>query len=273
MVKNRGGFTLFEVMITMAVSASMLVVAIVMFGGQQRKVQFAQGVQDIRQTVQDVITSTSTGYFPSSTYTCSASLTGPVLGAGGEQGANKECIFMGKAMHFKDNQVDVYPIAGNRVDASVAGAVFQTALPKAIPELVTSKVFRSNIRLYEVWWADNVTSHSSDGRLFVFASTPNGTGLAANGDSFNSGTQKIQAYSSGTSPATAVAAGDNDTALTTVMRLPAFSWPSASNEVTLCFEDDTIGNSGRQKAGVVITGAGGGVSARARLESDTVVCS
>jgi prepilin-type N-terminal cleavage/methylation domain-containing protein len=203
MLKNRGGFTLFEVMITMAVSAAMLVMTVILFNGQQRKTQFAQSVRDLEQTLQDVQNDTATGYFPNSTYVCTATPTGPEISAGsGVQGTNQDCIFLGKAIHFKKNSMEIYPIVGNRRDASLASATFQSSLPATVFDLKSTKNYRYDLELYEIWWNNNVSSHFSDGRLVVFASTPNGTGTAASGDFFNSGTQKINAYTS--SPTNAI---------------------------------------------------------------------
>ena len=274
MLSNRGGFTLFEVMITMAVSGAMLVTAVVLFGGQQRKVQFAQSTRDLKATIQDVMNDTATGYFPNSSFSCTSSATGPVIDINGgvEQGSNQSCIFMGKALHLKRDQMDVYPVAGNRGDASATTATFQSSFPTVIPELATTKLYQSQVELYEIWWGDVVTSHMSTGNLIVFGSTPNGTGTASAGDFFNSGVQKINAYSSGTIPATAVSETDSVATINSVMQNAAFSWPT-SKEVTLCLEDGPSGEGGRQVAGIVISGGSNGITVRSLLDTDTVVCS
>ena len=274
MLSNRGGFTLFEVMITMAVSGAMLVTAVILFGGQQRKVQFAQSTRDLKTTIQDIMNDTSTGYFPNSSFSCTSSATGPVIdiNAGVEQGSNQSCIFLGKAIHFKNDQMDVYPIAGNRGDASSPTATFQSSFPTVIPELVTTKVYQAQLELYEIWWGDIVTSHLDAGNLIVFGSTPNGTGTAGAGDFFNSGVQKINAYSSGTIPATVVSGTDGVATINTAMQNAAFSWPP-NNEVTLCVEDAPSGEGGRQVAGIVISGGANGITVRSQLDTDTVVCS
>jgi len=273
MLSNRGGFTLFEVMITMAVSGSMLVTAVILFGGQQRKVQFAQSTRDFKQTLQDVMNDTSTGYYPNSTYSCSSSVTGPVINILGnvEQGSNQECVFLGKAIHLKNNQMDVYPIVGNRGDASLSTATFQSSLPTVIPQLIVSKIYQAQVKLYEIWWGNNIASHIGDGRLIVFGSTPNGTGTSASGDYFNSGVQKIKTFSSGTVPATAVSGTDGAPVINSVMRNVSFSWP-VNNEVTLCLEDAPFGEGGRQVAGLVISGGSNSITVRAQTDTDAVVC-
>jgi prepilin-type N-terminal cleavage/methylation domain-containing protein len=269
---NRGGFTLLEVMITMAVSSMMLISAIVLFNGQQRKTQFAQSARDLQLTIQGVANDTSTGYFPNSSYTCTPSPTGPHLSAltATQQGANQGCVFLGKAIHFKDTTMDIYPVIGNRTDASGSTATFQTSLPVVVSELVDTKTYQSSVDVYQIWWGDNVTSHSADGHLIVFGSTPNGTGTAAAGDFFNSGVQKINAYSS--SPTNPVAVSDNASTINNVMQNIALSWPT-TNEVTVCIEDAPITDGNRQYAGIVISGGSAGISVRQQVETDAVKCS
>lgn len=272
MLKNRGGFTLFEVMITMAVSAAMLVMTVILFNGQQRKTQFAQSVRDLQETLQDIQNDTATGYFPNSTYVCSATPTGPQISAGsGVQGTNQDCIFLGKAIHFKKNSMEIYPIVGNRKDASLATATFQTSLPATIPQLKETKRYQYDLELYEIWWNNNVTSHISDGRLIVFASTPNGTGTAASGDFFNSGTQKINSYTS--SPTNAIDETSSPTDIDAVMRNGAFGWSPSTSTVTLCFQDGGLSDPNRQRAGIIISGGIQGISVSRQSDTDAVVCS
>lgn len=268
MLKNRGGFTLFEVMITMAVSGALLVSAIIMFGGQQTKVQFSQGVKNLEETLQDIMNDTSTGYFPRSTYSCSPGPDGPVISTSvvSEQGANQGCVFLGKALHLKSTGMDVYPLIGNRLDTSSPTATFKTSLPLPVVELMDSKTYLWGIELYEIWWNDTSTSHFADGRLIVFGTTPNGTGSAGAGGYFNSGVQKVNTYTS-SGPTAAVGDASSVNAIKSALRTD-LSWPSGGT-VTLCFRD----SSSRQHAGVIVGGGSAGLSVRGQVEADVARCS
>lgn len=273
MLKNRGGFTLFEVMITMAISGSMLMIAVITFGGQQRKTQFNQSLRSISSQISDSINDTATGYFPFSTKTCTGGGIGrpTFLGGSPEAGTNIGCVFLGKALVFGKSKVDSYPVVGN---SALTATTFSTAHPTLVAEVVESKEYQWGAELYDVLWPDN-TSHKDTGGMLLFVSSPNGTGTAANGR-LNSGIQRVNSYSSGNpavdSPSINSQLNNTYTTGTDVVDNSKIEWWPPGDSVTLCFQDSASGSPGRQHGGVVVEGGSKPISARLQLDSDTPGC-
>lgn len=118
---NRGGYTIVEVMIVLAVSGVLMVGAIVAFQGQQGRTFFSQTLFDLASRIQSDASDVSSGVYNDATnYGCSVSspLTPPVLTAGGT--SNSGCLFLGKAVQVdKDNSnLYVYTVLGHRQDSA-----------------------------------------------------------------------------------------------------------------------------------------------------------
>ncbi|MCA9347459.1 type II secretion system protein [Candidatus Saccharibacteria bacterium] len=271
MLRRQGGFTLMEVMITLAVSGAMLMITVALFSGQQRESQFNQSMRDIESKLQDVINDTATGYFPESTLSCSANANIPIIsssGPGSEQGTNSACVFLGKAIHFKDNAMDIYSIIGS---SSLSNTTFQSANPTLVSEIKETKEYIWGINLYQIWWGDNIASHLDDGRLVVVSSSPNGTGYSASGSSLNSGVQQINTYSSGTVAGTGIDQNSPLPTMDSAIKNASLGWP-ANGTITLCFQDDQLGQSGRQYGGILLSGGNYGIYARLLTDTDPVGC-
>lgn len=137
----RGGYTILEVMIFLAVSAALAISALRLVGGQQAKTEFAQAVRDLDLRLQDVINDVSTGfYINNNNFACTDSPSGPViaeLANANNQGQNSGCIVLGQAMEFGINnsrEVKLYPVVGLRRAGSPPKDVttLADAHPKAI---------------------------------------------------------------------------------------------------------------------------------------------
>lgn len=138
---KQGGYTIVEVMMFLAISGSLFVVAMLAIGGKQSQAQFAQGIRDLQSRIEDVVNDVSTGYFPDvGTYSCVASdpSTGaPITFAAGiaSQGENEDCIFLGKVFHFTQNssKVSLINVGGRRAtDQGLPVSTLQQAHPIAI---------------------------------------------------------------------------------------------------------------------------------------------
>jgi len=120
MRRNRGGYTIIEVMIVLAISGVLFTSAIVVFQGQQGKTVMSQSLYDLASRIQSYATEISSGvYNDSGSYTCSAAPGGsPVLSTGGS--SNAGCLFLGKAFQIIQNgsTLYAYTVLGNRVDSS-----------------------------------------------------------------------------------------------------------------------------------------------------------
>jgi type II secretory pathway pseudopilin PulG len=145
--KGTDGFTVVEVLIVLAVTSVLFVSVALTISGRQRKTEFAVGVRNIQQQLQQIINETESGYFPDSgNFRCSAHALGiTITNTPTEQGTNSDCIFVGKAMIIggdahRDN-FNVYSLAGSRrsngadvttlADAHVTAIAGSTANPDA----------------------------------------------------------------------------------------------------------------------------------------------
>lgn len=113
------GFTIFEVMIVLAISGLLFFLAINTVTGAQSKAEFTQAVRDVETQLTDVANDVSNGYFPSNNGKCDVAGGFPRFVAGTvQQGANDKCIFIGKAVQFNKNSFDIYTLAGNKKNSS-----------------------------------------------------------------------------------------------------------------------------------------------------------
>jgi len=139
------GYTIVEVMIFLAVSASLFVVAAAVISGQQGKSEFAQSLNDIESKIRDVANDVSNGFYPNTNNfkcTTDGSGSGPAItaNAGGTQGTNFGCIFVGRVLHFGvsgTNSIgyNLYTVAGQRLVGG-SGSNEATSLSETKPVAV-----------------------------------------------------------------------------------------------------------------------------------------
>lgn len=101
--RSSGGFTIIETLIVLAVSGLLLVSAVTLVAGQQRKVEFSQAAMDIKSSIEQVISDVGAGFYANpGTFSCSVAGGNVSISAaaGTQQGSNNGCIFMGKAIQF-----------------------------------------------------------------------------------------------------------------------------------------------------------------------------
>lgn len=117
---SASGYTIVEIMIFLAVSGALFVLAMITINGQQARAAFAQGTRDFQSSMQDLINDVQNGNFPENTnYTCVLGGSGqPQIGNGGgsNQGTHEDCVFLGKVIQFSPNRtaLDVYTVVGRR---------------------------------------------------------------------------------------------------------------------------------------------------------------
>ena len=138
------GYTILEVMIFIAVSSLMLVMAISAFSGRQADVEFTQAVRDLESRIQDSINDVSTGYFfNSGNYNCTVGGSGVSITTGGsdKQGESDDCLFIGKAIQLApssgSNKLSIFTLVGARsvFNGPNAGADV-SSVAEAGPEVV-----------------------------------------------------------------------------------------------------------------------------------------
>lgn len=112
------GFTIIEVMITLAISGVMFVTAIGLFSSQTGETQFSQTMQDLNSEItaklKEVGTNLSGSY---QQYSCTVNPAGSppraVLSAGS---TNSDCLYLGKAISAPQGSTSlyIYTVLGNR---------------------------------------------------------------------------------------------------------------------------------------------------------------
>jgi type II secretory pathway pseudopilin PulG len=130
MKRPQSGYTIIEVMIFLLVSAALLSSVVVMISGRSERTRFTQSVENVERRFQDILNDVSTGYYPSTgNFVCQANSGGGIGFSGGtaEQGTNRDCVFLGKAIWFGSSSTtnySAYTMVGlrNAANLSQAGA-------------------------------------------------------------------------------------------------------------------------------------------------------
>ena len=125
-----GGYTVVEVMMFLAVSGGLFIIAMTFIGGRQNQAYFTASVREFQQQIEDVINDVTTGYYPRVSFSCAYSpASGNPQTANGitfsasteEQGTRDECTFIGKTIHINmidKNNFTVIPVAAGRLNTS-----------------------------------------------------------------------------------------------------------------------------------------------------------
>jgi prepilin-type N-terminal cleavage/methylation domain-containing protein len=143
--KNKG-YTIIEVMIVLAITGVMFILAAVFISGKQDQVAFHQSVTDLNSDITAAINDVTNGFYPTGTadqFNCTggAGASPPTIVAGTNgQGTNNGCIFLGKVVYLSSDQTNgkayqIISVAGNAADS--AGNPVQdlaTAIPTPIIE-------------------------------------------------------------------------------------------------------------------------------------------
>ncbi|MEK7471957.1 MAG: type II secretion system protein [Patescibacteria group bacterium] len=288
-MRNRGGFTIVETLMVLAVTSIIFVAVIGSVTDRQNRIQFSQGMRDINSNISDVLNDVTTGFFPTTpglTCTAGSNNNPPQLGynasTGDTTGARKDCVFAGKVIQIgTDTSASlgfVYSMAGRRLTANSNDvANFAELQPVVIDskntDNVTISAGISNIDatggLSLPYGIRIVRSDGSDGGRAIGVFYKDFRGVSLNGQSSSGITQvaiaDVFSATSGPSSMTqtnVIAAADNTTALSS-------KFLSGSSTITLCFKGDTTG----QTATITI---GDGIQGNLRLDYEVdlsgVVC-
>ena len=159
-LSNSKGYTIVEVMIFLAISGVMFIMAASFINGKQSSAEFRQAVNDLNAQIQRVINDVENGYYPSAgNFTCTSDGSGnpPSFSTSATaQGLNIGCVFLGKVMQFGVNNTDgrgynIYSVAGRQyvTTATLAKLPSNFTESKAVPIIDTvndPKVFDSTDR-------------------------------------------------------------------------------------------------------------------------------
>jgi len=138
------GFTIVEVLMFLAVTGVLMMVAMLTIGGSRQKAEFSASVRDFNSSIQGIISEVKTGYFPNKTTQVNCKVTASVLdmsatsNAAG-QGAHPECVFLGKVLYFDfspaspRNSVSVITVAGKAFESpGIPPTTYMASKPKPI---------------------------------------------------------------------------------------------------------------------------------------------
>lgn len=187
--RTQSGFTIVETLIVVAVSSALLIGAVTLVAGRQRKVEFNQAAQDLQSVIQQVAAETSAGHYPSgNNFSCTATASAVTITAGvTPQGSNTNCIFLGRVIQFgngsaKDAYV-LHTIAGYQKNNGLINAARPTAI-----DLTTARTvgqIRNGLELVKMRYVDGVTSVDISGVAFL-----QGLGSVDTNSNFISGSQQ-----------------------------------------------------------------------------------
>ncbi len=111
-MKRRGGYTILEVMIFLAVSSVMFIYAVIAIGGRQKQVQYSQAVRETENQFSDAVNDIASGFFPKqNNIICTKSGSGALervafVAGSKEQGSSDSCASVGKVLMFNVDGVE-----------------------------------------------------------------------------------------------------------------------------------------------------------------------
>jgi type II secretory pathway pseudopilin PulG len=139
------GYTIVEVMVFLAVSGLMFVLAATFINGKQAQAEFVQSMNDANQQIQAIINQVSNGDYPSQdNLDCTADPFGGVphiVGGNNYQGTNQGCVFMGKVIEFGNNSgtgYQVLTVAGRQYAPDGTQQTLATKFSEVKPIAVTN---------------------------------------------------------------------------------------------------------------------------------------
>jgi prepilin-type N-terminal cleavage/methylation domain-containing protein len=138
------GYTIIEVMIVLAVSGGMFLIAANFINGKQAKTAFTQGTNETASQIQNVIEQVSNGKYSDIPLNCTfdGTTTTVISGTLPSQGTNPTCTFLGKLLRFSSVNKHTYKVlslAGGRADASGGNPTLASVHPVVITDLTNSQ--------------------------------------------------------------------------------------------------------------------------------------
>ncbi|HVX23941.1 MAG TPA: hypothetical protein VG992_01200 [Candidatus Saccharimonadales bacterium] len=202
------GYTIIEVMIFLAISGMMFVMAAVFISGKVAKTQFRDGMNQLASTLQTYINESASGRFPdTASFNCSAGANFLTFSPGNSaQGTHDDCVFLGYMLQFhpavnaaspgisnSTTQFNAFTIAGSRAgtDNLNPSLPAQTLLNNTTPTAVTLTPNSSffpvventaySLPITKVWVNYSGTFKPADGFGFITQFAQSGSGSNVNG--------------------------------------------------------------------------------------------
>lgn len=137
--RQPGGYTIIEVMIFLAISGLMFVLAVYFVQGKQATAQFTQAMNGINTSVQQVINDVADNNYNPANLTCTiTAITSPLSfttsASNNAQGTNLGCVFLGETIQFgvrgtNRQGYDVYSIAACQYSGCTAADTSAVTAP------------------------------------------------------------------------------------------------------------------------------------------------
>lgn len=205
--KKQKGYTIVEVLIFVAISGFMFVIAAAYVNGKQASAEFKQGISQANSSLRAVMNDVSNGFFPSlGDFRCTAGGSGaPAFSATATgQGENLGCIYLGKVIQFAPDgdtaRYNVFTLAGRQYKPSTTQNEVPTnlaeAMPVVVPGLTQTYNFEHGNRLVKAGTVieDSLGAHSDlSGIAFLtsFGRYDTGTRAGLTGANLSSGNQSV----------------------------------------------------------------------------------
>lgn len=139
--RKRGGYTIVEALMFLAISGGMFMMMTAFIGGRQARTEFQSAARNFEVELNDLANDVQNGYYSNFTstgkkITCQANTVtvnnangGVTVGEGtaDEQGANKGCIFIGKSLQFSPSGSGLSP--SNFIVHTVVGRQYAGGIP------------------------------------------------------------------------------------------------------------------------------------------------
>jgi prepilin-type N-terminal cleavage/methylation domain-containing protein len=154
---DNAGYTIIEIMIVLAVSGVMFLIAVTFIGGKQEQATFSSGVNSLATSLQNTLEQVQNGQYSDIPLNCTNSGSGINFPGGSfSQGTNSSCIFRGKFIHFYDSavtsqetQYEVISMADSSSDDNTESNTINPSVTN-IPGLSTQSVIPEGLYVYKV---------------------------------------------------------------------------------------------------------------------------
>lgn len=254
---NRGGFTIVETMIVLAVTGVIFISAVTAVSGRQGKTQFNQAVNAAKTQIEQIIGEVQAGHYPHmGNMSCRVGTaseggdTNMVIGTGSVgQGSNDACVFLGKVIHFGDNndpqKIGIYTLAGLRDAPNFASAK---------PTVVEPSTEFKNLQFGLSAVAAPATS---SGAIAVVTPFGNAGPAGASTETIR-GTSGVNII-----PIPGIAVGSADANARATINTTVRSQSPASGNTVVCYKSGTTAQSGR-----IVISSGGAVTLEIKNSED-----
>ncbi|HZL07889.1 MAG TPA: prepilin-type N-terminal cleavage/methylation domain-containing protein [Candidatus Dormibacteraeota bacterium] len=202
------GYTIIEVMIVLAVSGVIFLIAINFINGKQERTSFTEGLNDTASRIQNVIEQVTDGQYSDILLQCSwngpgtPTMVSPVVSPSPTQGTNSNCVFLGKLISFTYpavNQYQVVSMAAGRSDAANGlSPTLANVDPAIISSLTATQTIQQALNLTGMSVTD--TTGAKHTNTYYNIGFVQGLGAGDGVGTFKSGAQTISMVYSSLSP-------------------------------------------------------------------------